>query len=85
VSAVAISDPLIAIQGNKAIYEAVMSQKTENTDEKMISQCGELCDDGTRCERRQRAETCYLHDPDREVSEDHGGVCGKHERGHARP
>ena len=53
-----------------------MSQKSENTDEKMISQCDELCDDGTRCERRQRAETCYLHDPDREAPEDHGGPAG---------
>ena len=53
-----------------------MSQKAENTDEKTISQCDELCDDGTRCERRQKAETCYLHDPDREVSEDHGASVG---------
>ena len=53
-----------------------MSQKPENTDEKTISQCGELCDDGTRCERRQKAETCYLHDPDREAPDDHGGPAG---------
>ena len=53
-----------------------MSQKPENTDEKTISQCGELCDDGTRCERRQKAETCYLHDPDQEAPDDHGGPAG---------
>ena len=41
-----------------------------------MNRCGEICHDGTRCERRQAAETCYLHDEERETPQRHGAPSG---------
>lgn len=54
----------ISTQENKAVNKLM---KDENTTR---NQCGALCEDGSRCQRRQEAQQCYLHRG--EQPENHG-------------
>lgn len=54
-------------------YRGLKQMQSKQND---VTECGELCGDGTRCERRQRADLCYLHDTERDVPEEHGAPEG---------